>query len=163
MPLIGSEVAHFSRKYFFSGAVLAFAVMSAYQWAGFPYDNLCAFAENAPVFAAKTHSSVELLNGDTVSDVVVDEEEAFGFCLQHASRGYEGFFFPPLPGKQQEDKQWMSESQESLVSLYGITALVYLIGYIVLFFGTSIGNFLLSWFQGVYKPHGSLSGVCRQR
>ena len=40
-PLIGSELAVFSRRFFFTGATIAFAVVSSYIWAQFPYDNVC--------------------------------------------------------------------------------------------------------------------------
>lgn len=40
-PLIGAELAVFSRRFFFTGAALAFCIMSSYAFAQFPYDNLC--------------------------------------------------------------------------------------------------------------------------
>ena len=40
-PAIGSELAVFSRRYFFSSAALATCLVSAYAFAQFPYDNLC--------------------------------------------------------------------------------------------------------------------------
>lgn len=40
-PVIGDELAVFSRRFFFIGAGLAFCVMSSYAFAQFPYDNVC--------------------------------------------------------------------------------------------------------------------------
>ncbi len=40
-PLIGPELAVFSRQFFFTGAALTLCVVSAYAFAQFPYDNLC--------------------------------------------------------------------------------------------------------------------------
>jgi hypothetical protein len=34
---LGGELARFSRRYFFSGALLAMAIVSAYAYAQFPY------------------------------------------------------------------------------------------------------------------------------
>lgn len=41
-PNLGPETSRFSRRYFFSLAILAMALMSSYYWAGFPFDNVCA-------------------------------------------------------------------------------------------------------------------------
>jgi hypothetical protein len=38
---IGSEIAEMSRTYFFSTAIIVYALMSSYSFASFPYDNAC--------------------------------------------------------------------------------------------------------------------------
>ena len=38
---IGTQLAVFNRRYFLSAALLAFAIVSSYSYAEFPYDNLC--------------------------------------------------------------------------------------------------------------------------
>jgi hypothetical protein len=40
-PFIGSQLAVFSRRFFFTGALISFAAVSSYVWAQFPYDNIC--------------------------------------------------------------------------------------------------------------------------
>ena len=69
---LGSEVAKFSRKYFFSIAVVAYAVISAYAFAGFPYDNLCR--SESPQFGGAGNYSV---SGEPYP-VTIDE--IFVFC-----------------------------------------------------------------------------------
>jgi len=39
-PMLGNTISRFSRKYFFSTALVAMAIISSYYWSGFPYDNL---------------------------------------------------------------------------------------------------------------------------
>jgi hypothetical protein len=40
-PVIGNNVAEMSRTFFFSAAVMVYAIMSSYSFASFPYDNAC--------------------------------------------------------------------------------------------------------------------------
>jgi hypothetical protein len=40
-PAVGSQVAILSRRYFFTGCLISFAVVSSFAFASFPYDNLC--------------------------------------------------------------------------------------------------------------------------
>jgi hypothetical protein len=40
-PALGTTISKFSRRYFFSTALVAMAVVSSYYWSGFPFDNLC--------------------------------------------------------------------------------------------------------------------------
>jgi hypothetical protein len=47
-PLIGTQLAVFSRRYFFSGALLTFSLVSAYAWAQFP----CKFTENPSFYSS---------------------------------------------------------------------------------------------------------------
>lgn len=41
-PMLGNTISSFSRKYFFSAAIVAMAIASSYYWSGFPFDNLCS-------------------------------------------------------------------------------------------------------------------------
>jgi hypothetical protein len=43
---LGGELAQFSRRYFFSGALLAMAIVSAYAYAQFPYGKKHLFGRN---------------------------------------------------------------------------------------------------------------------
>jgi hypothetical protein len=157
-PFIGSEVARFSRRYFFSAAVVAYAIVSSYQWAGFPYDNLCRLDE--PLTGAnRTYTNVTLLNGTVLPSVTVENDEFYYFCRQNW-KGFERLPFPPTP-RQQGDLHWMTESQETLTRLYGYTAVIFLTGYLVFFFGAAAADYLFSWFRGVANPKGmSTIGEC---
>jgi hypothetical protein len=48
----------------------------------------------------------------------------------------------------------MSDSQESLTDLYGITALVVLVAFVLFFFGGTLTRVFLSLFRGTYEPDG---------
>ena len=41
VPRIGVDIADISRTYFFSSALIAYALMSSYSFVSFPYDNAC--------------------------------------------------------------------------------------------------------------------------
>jgi hypothetical protein len=71
---LGSEVAKFSRKYMFTIAVVAYAVISAYAFAGFPYDNLCR--KDDPTFGAAGTYNIR----NSTNTTVVEEDEFFVFC-----------------------------------------------------------------------------------
>ena len=103
--------------------------------------------------AAKTYTGLVDLNGLERGDQTVSHDPFVAFCNQRWS-SFDGFLFPPRSGVQPEGKEWMTDDQERLVNVYGWTAFCLLIGFIVLFFGTSIRNFVLSWGRGVYSPDG---------
>jgi hypothetical protein len=75
-PLIGSELAVFSRRYFFTSATLAFALVSSYAWAQFPYDNVCDPGEPVDGFSGKytnvTDGNDKLVSGDGIVEVTQD-------------------------------------------------------------------------------------------
>lgn len=153
---LGSELARFSRHYFFSGAVLAYAVISAYAWAGFPYDNLCDSNNTTEI----DQTSVNITLGDGVDmEILVESHRSVLFCDQSFS-GFDGLFFPPTSGKQPDDGRfWMSDEQETLSDIYGYVALASVILFIVFFFGAAIVNWLFSWFKGVYSPSGQKQNI----
>lgn len=156
-PIIGSEVARFSRKYFFSGAVLAYCIISAYAWAGFPYDNLCidplADVKNR-TGAAGIYNNVTLLDGETVlKNVTIENDTKYRFCRQNWI-GYDGLAFPPTSNIQWPNKMWMSTSQEQLTNIFGYTSVVAVAIYFIVFFGGSVRSYIVSWVRGVYQPRG---------
>ena len=85
--------------------------------------------------------------------IVVTQDTPVQFCDQSYSH-FEGFIFPPTERIQRLGQEWMSDSQAVLSNLYGFTALVLVIVYIIILFGASLRNFFLSWFRGVYVTDG---------
>lgn len=163
-PLIGSELAQFSRRYFFSGSVVTFALVSAFAWAQFPYDNLCVpqddisgedFSGTYPVTLPNgTASTVEVTDKFKTSYVSCDQD------WRKIWRGDDGIFPLPATGiRLQRDDEWMPGSQEDLTAVYGWTALFVAIGFVVVFFGTAIRNFVLSYFKGVHEPSGQNQNI----
>jgi hypothetical protein len=148
-PELGSELASFSRRYFFSGSVVAYFLVSAYAWAQFPYDNVCD--PDNPISRAPASYVNILVSSDepNLRYLTVVQSTEVVFCPQ-SWRSYAGFSFPPTSRLQPEGMTWMRGTQESLVNLYGWTACVIAALFIVFFFGSAITNFLLSWVKGVY-------------
>jgi hypothetical protein len=115
---LGGELARFSRRYFFSGALLAMAIVSAYAYAQFPYgkkhlygrsivakprdqltlqsfsDNLCKPDVPKTGYANQEFIGVLLLSGDTI--VRIEEEQDEAVVLQSKlARIDSGIFSPP--------------------------------------------------------------------
>jgi hypothetical protein len=152
-PFIGSELARFSRRYFFSACCLALAFVSAYAWAQFPYDNLCDIEEYKGRARSGTYTNVTMLNKTVVSEIVVEQTAPVLYCSQ-SWRNVRGLSFPPTSRIQPDGKVWMSDSQERLTDMYGYSALAILIGFIVFFFGHAIKQYILSFFRGVWRARG---------
>jgi hypothetical protein len=151
-PQIGTQLAEFSRRYFFTGALLAFAIVSSYAWAQFPYDNICFPDSNATTGVAGIYDNVQILN-DTVAQINVEQNKAARFCNQDW-RKLDGIAFPMTARVQYGGLKWMSSSQETLSNVYGITSVIALILFIVIVFGGVMIKYILSWRKGMYKPSG---------
>jgi hypothetical protein len=89
-PLIGSELAVFSRRFFFNAAALAFCIVSAYVFAQFPYDNLCDPTNDATTGFSGVYTDVENGAGEPVLDwqgmplqsITVQQDTNSLFCEQ---------------------------------------------------------------------------------
>ena len=80
-PIIGSELAVFSRRFFFSGAALAYCMVSAYAYAQFPYDNICDPIE-ATDFDFSGIYNVVNGNDEPLGEVEVTQKENVVYCDQ---------------------------------------------------------------------------------
>ena len=81
-PLVGPQLAVFSRRYFFSAALVTLALVSSYIWAQFPYDNVCdggdrGFEGN---YTGVSNLNGKLVNGDGIVEVV--QSESVVYCSQ---------------------------------------------------------------------------------
>lgn len=84
-PLVGTELAQFSRTYFFPIALVVMAASSSLSWAQFPYDNICDSTEPQSGQSG-TYTGVQTLDGDLIDDtgvVYVEEDDTVRFCSQH--------------------------------------------------------------------------------
>jgi len=152
-PLIGTQLAVFSRRYFFSGALLTFSLVSAYAWAQFPYDNLCQPAEGDAISVNTDFTNVRFLN-NTFGGVSVTSTSVV-FCSQAFYTKANGLKFPAIPEvMQRQGLIWMTDSQETLCRLYGWSSLVILILFVLLVFGGSLIRYVSGLFRGTYKPDG---------
>ena len=75
---------HFSsRRYFFSLAIVAMAIMSSYYWAGWPYDNLCPVeGETANATYVGDWIVTPKESDPPVAITISDGEPVYEKCLQ---------------------------------------------------------------------------------
>lgn len=121
----------------------------------FPYDNICD-----PVNATTGVSGLyeyQFPNG-TVEQMRIFQDTEVVFCQQSWIE-YDGFPFPPTPRLQPEGLRWMTDSQETLTTIYGWTSVAVVVVFIVAFFGIAISRFLISWFRGVHEPEGQNQNI----
>lgn len=116
-PDIGFHLSRLSRNYFTPIVLVTHVVMNAYWWSGYPYDNVCESNEE---------------NGG-----------GYSYCNQNF---YGAMVFPPLPRFQPEGAKWMSESQETLTSLYGWTSVVVMLVASYAF----LRNTIIPWIKSIY-------------
>jgi hypothetical protein len=96
LPQLGTRISMFSRRYFFSTALVAMAVVSSYYWSGFPFDNLCQGNEPASEIYLNGTFTLTTTNGKTIRDVAVGANaDSFHYCLQDHFR-FGNFTFPAL-------------------------------------------------------------------
>lgn len=167
-PLIGSELAVFSRRFFFNAAALAFCIVSSYVFAQFPYDNLCD-----PNDPQSGYSGVytNVLNGEDIplQSITVEQDTNSVFCEQ-SWRGYVGFSFPPTPRIQtndpswlatpdESDLTWMTPQQERITFVYGWLSVAVSMAFIIALFGRTTYLAVISIFRGAYQPEGAIQHI----
>ena len=82
--MLGSELAVFSRQYFFTAALITLALISSTTWAQFPYDNICDNEQSEGGFQG-TYSGVTLLSGSLANGngvVSVEQDTGVSYCSQ---------------------------------------------------------------------------------
>jgi hypothetical protein len=137
-PQIGTEVSKISRKYFFSLANVAMAVISSLYWSGYPYDNLCDTGEDVkssyPNYSGNFTGTIRYSDdafgtkkNDTLVDITVSPEDpVYKFCLQDLMKKKEySVSFPFIPAQQDNrEGEWMTPEQEQVSTVFGWTAVV---------------------------------------
>ena len=78
---VGSQVSKLSRRYFFTGSLVAFAIVSSITWASWPYDNLCIALDQDGNNYSGTYVDVQS-DGSHVGNITVSNENKFVFCSQ---------------------------------------------------------------------------------
>jgi hypothetical protein len=174
-PQIGTEVSKISRKYFFSLANVAMAVLSSLYWSGYPYDNLCdtgqdvkssypAYSGNFTVAIGHTDDALnayvkyeEIESELNVKNITVSPEDpVYKYCLQNLMtlRGYGKISFPFIPSQQENrEGDWMTPGQEQVTTVFGWTA-VAVIGLVFIRLALSAYKALEATFVGDYKVGG---------
>lgn len=138
-PVLGSDLAVFSRRFFFTITVVAFAVVSSFTWAQFPYDKLCEPLDSSTAQLGEytnvlrlDREKVELWVGNVkqeVDEIFVEDPVDYVSCGQNF-RSWPGKLpFPATPRVQgdsakwfarvdEDDLTWMSDEQVCNLVLY---------------------------------------------
>ena len=156
VPPLGNRISGFSRKYFFSSAVVGLAVISSYYWAGFPYDNLCNNNDgNVDIQYVGNWSATILNTTDDTPKVPVFVEtgaKKYHYCSQDMLGGKGRSAFPFIPNNQPIGQEWMTQEQEDVTTVYGWAAVV-IIGLVGLsFLGVGYDG-IIECFQHKHDVH----------
>jgi hypothetical protein len=159
-PQLGTSISKFSRRYFFSLAVVAMAIMSSFYWSGFPFDNLCELEE--PVDDAYLGTfKVRALDANSrgrMHNATVQfgqGDHPYRVCSQNLmAPGRSGSAFPFTPDKQPTGDEWMTPDQEEVTIVFGWTALVITVVVIIKFVG-GWGEMIQSFFRSNYSAVGA--------
>jgi hypothetical protein len=156
LPNLGTRISRFSRRYFFSTAIVAMAVVSSYYWSGFPFDNLCK-NDSVGLNYRGDYDVMPWVGGDSVPVSVSQGSESFRYCLQDFLR-YGNFTFPALSSWQPEGGEWMDADQELVVDIYGWTSLAVL-GCVLLFFLSLVVGAVRAMFSVGHIHRGNDQGI----
>ena len=149
-PALGSSIADLSREFFFPGAVVAYAIMSSYNFASFPYDNACKLddvvsSEYVGDFSGQT------AEGQSVEFSIAEGERIFHYCNQDMLRFKPWPAFPAVPSSQPAGGEWMASGQDFTIVL-GWSAIV-VIAFVLIMYLNALRNFLRGFFYGGFVSH----------
>ena len=160
-PQLGTKISEFSRRYFFSLAIVAMAVLCSFYWAGFPFDNLCP-VEDDTVNATFTGDWLVTpfdANATTKAIPIIVPVGAplYRKCLQDFFRfprdRRSHFPFPFVSAAQLEGEEWMTPDQEDVTDIYGWAA-VAVIALVALRFVHGWYSGFMKMFRGSYDARG---------
>eukprot|EP00529_Nitzschia_sp_RCC80_P003922 CAMPEP_0113487328 /NCGR_PEP_ID=MMETSP0014_2-20120614/25452_1 /TAXON_ID=2857 /ORGANISM="Nitzschia sp." /LENGTH=1050 /DNA_ID=CAMNT_0000381021 /DNA_START=457 /DNA_END=3609 /DNA_ORIENTATION=- /assembly_acc=CAM_ASM_000159 len=161
-PLIGSELAEFSRRYMFTATLVTFAIVSSYVFSQFPYDNICDdLASQTFGDVNGTYTNVNYADGTSIYEgqqnagkAEVTQTTTVRFCDQNW-HNYDGWSFPANARLQGDSGlTWFNENQDRVTTIYGWTAVAIVIGTVIFLFGRGMIDLVMSLFTGVYHPEG---------
>lgn len=156
-PQLGTKISEFSRRYFFSLAIVAMAIMSSYYWSGFPYDNLCEITDQE--LNATYTGSWKVTSGSSSPIDVSMSETVYKHCIQDFFSFPKGArAFPFIPNFQLEGQEWMTEDQELATKIYGWSSVGVMI-LVLLRFLYSWHDSFASYFRGTYETRGDDQGI----
>ena len=112
-PKISGKISIYS-VYYFLLCIVTYSVMSAYNIAGFPFDNACKTGESLPEYYEGTYGS----EGNGINFTISADDKVYKFCNQNLFRFFPAVF-PPFPSDQPVGSEWMSETQLKYLPIYG--------------------------------------------
>jgi len=118
---------------FITITLIAFALMTAYNFSAFPCDNVC---KSGTKVSSEYVGKFDLFDGEgaQVHASIGADDVSYFFCNQDFLR-HRPFVFPPVPANQPEGEEWMNESQANIANFFGwIGFTVFVLGVVVLFY-----------------------------
>jgi len=152
-PRLGTQVT-MNAKAFIMLTIIAFAVVSSFYVASFPFDNACEDESAVPSEYVGTWT-IRVGDGSTATAVVEEGDDTYHFCNQDMLR-FKPPAFPAVPSNQPEGGEWMEPGQEKIASIYGWTSLFVLIGVLVIIFVRFLSLTLGHLFYPGYRPSGKV-------
>lgn len=151
-PDLGSEVADFSRNYFFTAALVVFALMQSYNYAGWPFDNVC---ETSNAVQPEYLGSTDAITGEGVPVQITINQGDFdySYCLQDMLR-FRPRTFPAIAAFQTDGGEWMSADQGKVADLMGWTSVVVICFVAAIFFSRVLLHVLWGICFKVSSPPG---------
>mmetsp|Transcript_12313 Transcript_12313/g.18239 ORF Transcript_12313/g.18239 Transcript_12313/m.18239 type:complete len:794 (+) Transcript_12313:306-2687(+) len=148
-PHMGSQIAIFSRKYFFTAAMTFYILSMSYTFASFPYDNACPTSSQVSEDYIGNHTAytVDDDSGDVVeiNFSISQDDTNYKYCNQRMVA------FPALPDWQPVDSKWMTPDQEKAVYLFGITGFFFALIVILKILWRLVISPIVSCFTKPYK------------
>lgn len=133
---------------------MAYAVMSSYNFASFPYDNACqlndAVSEDyVGSFTGKTGE------GEIVEFAVAADDITFKYCNQDMLRYKPWPAFPAIPSSQPENNEWMARGQEFSL-IFGWTSVGVII-FVLLVYANGVRRSLQQQLFGGFESHSKIN------
>jgi len=130
-------------------AVLAYVFSSTYSQSAFPYDNACEYQGPNTDNILKKYVGFHNLTSvdDSVNITSINDTKLYKFCNQDFIR--DGFKFPFFPEYQGSDK-WMTDDQETIVTIFAYT-LLFVLGVSVVLYIRYLYYGVKTLFVGTYK------------
>jgi hypothetical protein len=152
-PDLGGEVADFSRNYFFTAALVVFALMQSYNFAGWPFDNACETLNGVqPEYLGTTDAITG--EGVPVQITIRQGDIDYFYCLQDMLR-FQPRAFPAIPAFQTDGGEWMSADQEKVAYLMGWTSVAVICFVAAIFVNRVLLRVLRGICFKVFSPRGT--------
>lgn len=141
---MGTAITKMANFYIFL-ALAAYATLSAYNFAAFPYDNACASSSSVTDNYVGKYTG-ETGNGKSVNMDVLPGDYFYFFCNQDMLRSRPPIF-PPTPENQPQGAEWMTKEQR-FAAVYAWTSVVIVAGVAVVIFNNMVVKTCKAFFWG---------------
>ena len=158
-PMIGTQLAVFSRTYFFTTALTALGVLSAHALASFPCDNLCTLSDEELELAGYNVNSIPhdtyraMQGGTTLIEIPVNSTNAaiHKFCDQNLRGNFLSIVFP---AESSDYAQRADDEQKQLAFIYAVISVIMILAVAMFVFGTTVYATVSKLFLGTYESVG---------